>query len=471
MYFEGKTGEKSHCWRGALWLLALGGSLATVKRFADLESVETLLVMGVLVALAVAKVAVICREQTASILGIAGVLLGVVGVCAAAIIGVPEQARGLPNVADLALIGFPIVVFIGALIAGLVGLAHWRGPGEFKGVAQRSRLMVALNLILAAISWQVVRQSTSLPVIEGLTRLPQVQNQRVAVERLMREFVDGVVDPVPSQAGAKPGPAADDRPPILGDREEPWVRARLAERAGDLASAAEAWEQAADAAGHDPAVELIAARALVLADRAPDALQRLERVRTDGHDSPELSLLQAKLLVESSRGVEAAGLYEPVLTQGHGTEDDIRRYLGLLVEMGQIQRALVTTERIMVRRPNRRLDRWRAFLQAASGDHDTALSTLRRLAMSTPFDPVDAYRLGEIANDAGRPQVALAAVSRLLEAGENTPRTTLIAARAYGALGMSQEAARLSRSSAPPLDHALQQDIDSISLMQSRPGS
>ena len=254
----------------------------------------------------------------------------------------------------------------------------------------------------------------------------------------------------PERSDAPTDPAAL-RILSASSQREPWVQARLAESQGDYETAARSWIRAADNSGHDPVLEATAVRALVRAGMAVDALSRVELLRQQGMNSPELCLLRAYLLTETGRINEAAEAYEPLLIANHGSDDDIRRYLALMVELGETRDALRTTERLLVKRPNRRLHRWRACLQAAEGDYDNALTTLRRLTLTVPFDPIDAYRLGEIANDAGQPEVALNAVTALLRAGQKTARTTRIAAHACTSLGLPLSHTGLSNSSATPL--------------------
>ncbi|MGI8603003.1 MAG: tetratricopeptide repeat protein [Verrucomicrobiales bacterium] len=444
---------------GWLWLAVLAGSLATLKRFADFEAWETRALMVTLSVLGLLKLLWLFRQQTTSLRGVAAVLLSVVAAGAISFIGIPSQARHLPSFMDLMLVVVPLLLFVAAVVAGLIGLAKWRGPGEFSGVSSNNRLLVALNLILAATAWQVVRHAPSQPVLKGLVSLPHLQTQRNSVERMVDEMMGdlGPYQAAPSLANfpsdpvnGMVGPTGLVRPVSL--TTEPWERARDAERRGDREAAAKAWVEAADAAGHDPVVEATAIRALMLAQLPSQALVRVERLRGAGFDSPDLDLLYGFLLANSGRLVEAINIYEPALLANYGSDDEVRRYLGILVELGETARALHTTERLLIKRPNRRIHRWRACLQAAEGDYDSALATLRRLTLTTPFDPLDAYRLGEVANDAGRPQVALAAVTALIKAGESTPRTTKIAAHAYAALGLPLSATRESGSTGSPIE-------------------
>jgi tetratricopeptide (TPR) repeat protein len=438
-------------------LAALAGSLAAVKRFENLGSWETQALIGALSLLGLLKLWYLFKQQTTSIFGVGGVIVLVVMVGAAALIGIPEQARQIPSLMDLTLLVVPLLLFAAATMAALWGLAKWRGPGEFGGMAQHQRLLIALNLILAATAWQIVRQSSSLPLLQGLVQLPELRTRRVAVEQMVQEMLAGLdtgpaLASIAAMTNASPGSVASGAFPTApaGYDDEPLRRARAAEQRGDFASAAVAWSEAGVMAGHDPFVEAMAIRSFILAGKCPEALGRLERLRGSGFDSPDLQLLHARLLSDTGRFGAAADLYEPILVANHGSDDDVRRFLGILIERGETARALRATERLLVKRPNRRLHRWRACLQAAEGDYENALATLRQLMLTTPFDPVDAYKLGEIAREAGRPQVTLSAVNSLLRAGENTPRTTRLAAYAYGALGLPFDSAGFSGSSTPP---------------------
>jgi hypothetical protein len=218
-----------------------------------------------------------------SLPGILGVVSAVVACGAVAIVGIPESARRVPGLMDLTLITVPILL-LGAAVSGvLLALSKWRGHGEFAGMAQRPRMTVVINLILAAAAWQVVRQSASMGVIQGLVRLPELRERRLAVEQMVNEVLTGISSH-PTVAVLAKGPERSDAPTDLAalrilsasSQREPWVQARLAESQGDYETAARSWIRAADNSGHDPVLEATAVRALVRAGMAVDALSRVE---------------------------------------------------------------------------------------------------------------------------------------------------------------------------------------------------
>jgi tetratricopeptide (TPR) repeat protein len=193
---------------------------------------------------------------------------------------------------------------------------------------------------------------------------------------------------------------------------------------------AEQWVQAAVHNTENPLVELKASVALVAEGRTDQALGRLAAARERGCQSPDLIRFHARLLQAKGRPAAAATVLETLVASPEGTDQDLHECLGAWEKAGQLDRAENLVERLLVKRPSRDLFRWLATRDAAEGRFERALLLLGQLSRRTPFDPADAFQLAEVALRAGRPQLALDAVSMLEESGHRSPRFIRLAERA-----------------------------------------
>jgi hypothetical protein len=288
-----------------------------------------------------------------------------------------------------------VVLFLAAILAALVGLAHWNRKRELEGPGQHSRLAVILNLVIAVVAWQVIRQPLWRDSLAGMMQLPKVYENRMALEAGFYEWTQVIQNggsAAPTDAGAT-APA-----PRLGRLPAPPV--------------------------------VLAPVRITMPPGGHRGLAALAAMNLDQPDAPAQTRTRARFLRETGSHGEAADLLEPLARSAVGTDEDARDCLRALVDSGQIDRARNLAASLVVRDPTRELKRWLACLDAEIGEMDKALSSLRQLARRKPFDPADAYILGELALMAGRPRDALDAVARLESAGERTERTRLLAARA-----------------------------------------
>lgn len=425
------------------WVLASLGVIIAIRRSHDLSTWQTQTMMASMLLMRMAKILMVARTSSASLGGTVGLILLQAGAVALAVLGVPDSWLRWPDPVKVLMALLPVVMFATAVLAGLVALAKWnKNRGESDMPAQSNKLAVALNLVIAVASWQVVRETTTRDMFEGLFKLPQmVQNTRL-LEQTVGEWTESIRTGKPPAsdltgtplAAAPPTEAKKDLPlamPVgssMDETEAVWQRALAGVSATSVSRTVEHWVEEADKSGHDPGVELLAAQALVADGQADRAHDRVALCRGLGYDSPDLAIYHARLMASRGEMEAALELAEQVLISNNGTDDDAVFFFKCLDARQEYRRGLATIDRLMVFRPSRMLQRWQAAWLVAEGDIDGALGTMHRLAQRRPVDPTDAYRLGELALAANRPHFAVAAVNVLRQSGDRSERALGLAA-------------------------------------------
>jgi hypothetical protein len=373
---------------GWLWLTAAAVAAMAGRRMTDSVDGFWRWVVWGLVALTVLKVLLLVRWESTSRWRLSGVLAAVAAAGTLGMIGIPQGWLSVPELAQLGSVFFPFVLLVVALLAVLVGIAHWNRHREMEGPSQYSRMAVVLNGVIAIVAWQVMRQPLWKDSLAGMMQLPQLYETRVALEEEVSQWTEAIRS---GQAGAM-------------SRSRPETGRVVAPRRVSVS-------------GVGRGLAAITAR-------------------YGDYNAPIDVRTRARFLQEMGCHADAAAELEPLVDSPDGDDRDIRECLRSLVLSNQIDHARELAERMIVRSPTRELHRWLACLYAGHGEVDRAISALRQLARRRPFNPVDAYILGELANLIGRPADALDAVAHLEGGGERTERTRLIAERARALLAM-----------------------------------
>jgi len=441
-----------------LWWALVAAAVALVmalKPMGSLTTSEWKWLLGSLGAVMAWRIFGLLRSASSSPGRIFLWLVGMALVGSVIVVGIPTSWFRVPAWSEVASVVMPLAVGVAAITAVLLGLAGWNRHRELDGAPQRSYLPIVLNLIIVATVWHVVRQPLWKESLQGMMRLPQLHSNRVALEESLAPWVDVIQNggkPSERAVGASAAPAARTAPSQEStatlsqspsparkvvasthalNRPQPAAPPTTAPRLpARNADNVEQWIQAAVHNKENPALELRASVALVATDRADQALSRLAAARERGCQSPELIRFHSRLLRAKGRPATAAVVLESLVLSPDGTDQDLRESLGSWEQAGQMDRAENLAERLLVRRPSRELFRWLAARDAAEGRYERALVLLGQLSRRSPFDPEDAYRLADVALTAGRPELALDAVTLLEEAGHASPRSIRLGERA-----------------------------------------
>jgi tetratricopeptide (TPR) repeat protein len=433
---------------GWVALVGLGALLMVFKPSRALESHEWRWVLGIFGVVVLWRTWGLLRSSSTSpgrIL-IWLVIGGMVG--SVAWMGVPGDWIRVPAWHDVRSVAMPLLVGAAGLMVVLAGLAGLNRHREMKGAPQRSYLPIFLALVITTSVWHVVRQPLWKESLQGMMRLPQLHSNRMALEASMAPWVDMIQN---GSQTPRTGASAPIMPDFIPATTEPpgTFETNHSLTAIDTAGpTSPAVQMPADAgnADHwiltaihnpsDPLPELKACMALAAEGRQGQALARLDAARDRGCRSPDLIRFHAGLLKKAGRLAASASVLESLVVS-QGTDLDLHQCLGAWEQAGQPDRAENLAERMLVKRPSRDVFRWLATRDAARERYERALLLLGQLSRRTPFDPTDAYQLAEVALRAGRPQLALDAVTLLDQHGHRSARTTQLAARARAAAGNS----------------------------------
>lgn len=418
-------------------IAVLTAMVMALKPMGTLTDPEWKWTLGGLGALMLTRVLWMLRSASTSPGRILLLLMGIALACSMAVIGVPAHWFRVPALSEVTSVVFPVVLGMAAIVAALIGLAGWNRHRDLDGAPQRSYLPIALNIVIVAAVWHVVRQPLWKESLQGMMKLPQLRSNRMALEASLEPWMEIIQHGDRPAATPEPGTSrkAVASTHALGQPGPKTAPATPAEPAaappaGSNRTLAEQWIQAAVHNQENPALELRAAVALVAADRSDQALGRLASARKRGCQSPELIRFHARLLRARGRPAGAGAVLEALVLSPEGTDQDLRECLGSWEQAGQPARAENLAERLLVRRPSRELSRWLAAHDAAEGRYERALVLLAQLSRRAPFDPADAYQLAEVALSAGRPELTLDAVSMLTQAGHGSARSAQLAERA-----------------------------------------
>ena len=429
--------NRQQTWWG---VLGVGAALAmAVKPWGALTPEQWKWVAGVVGVVLVWRVWGLLRSSSSSPGRILMWLLTLGLVGSVVVVGIPAHWLRVPAWSDVVGVVMPLGLGVATLLALLVGLAGLNRRREMHGAPQRSYLPIVLNLVILAAVWQVVRQPLWKESLKGMMALPQLGSNRRALEESLAPWMEQIQTGKSSAstaetaavAGAAPAAAAPDRKTVITTHPlSPSPSGASTSFAGLAPATAEEWIQAAIHNPHDPQLELRASIALVAEGREDLALRRLDAARERNCHSPDLLRYYARLLLSKNRPAAAAGVLEALAVSPQGTDHDLHETLKAWEQAGQPERAEILAERALVKRPSRELFRWLATRDAAQGRYERALLLLGQLSRRTPFDPADAYQLAEVALRAGRPELALDAVSLLEQAGHRSARTTRLAQKA-----------------------------------------
>lgn len=424
------------------WWAAIAAVIAlvmVVKPMGQLTEAEWKWMLGGLGVLMLWRVWGLLRSSSSSPGRIVLLLLAVAMAGSVAVVGIPVHWFRLPGWGEVGKVVMPLLLGMAAITAVLFGLAGLNRRRELNGAPQRSYVPILLNLIIVAAAWQVVRQPLWRESLQGMLRLPQLHSNRIAFEESVAPWVDMIQHPGAAQGRnsavptVSPPPtsvavsAAENPAPGGGVTRDVHGPASVPPASGVTGAPApanaEQWIQAAVHNKENPQLELRASIALVAEGRADQALSRLAAARERGCQSPELIRFHARLLRGKGRPAAAATVLETLVLSPQGTDEDLRENLGAWEQAGNLERAENLAERLLVKRPSRDLFRWVATRDAAAGRFERALLLLGQLSRRSPFDADDAYRFAEVALQAGRPELALDAVSMLEQAGHRSART------------------------------------------------
>jgi len=362
-------------------------------------------------------------------------VLGLAG--SVGVVGIPTSWMRVPAWSEVTSVLMPLALGLGACVAIMMGIAGLNRRRELRGTTQRSYLPIVLNLTILVAVWHVVRQPLWEESLRGMMALPQLGSQRQALEESLAPWVEqiqrGPNEAKPEEVAAVALPEATSlKSGQSGTVNSPGrLNASLPDDAGGSSPKNSMdWIQAAIHNPQDPLLELRAAAALVAEGREDTAIRRLAAARDRGCQSVELIRFHAQLLKDAGRIAAAAASYEALVLAAPGTEQDLHEALNAWELAGQPDRAENLAERLRIRRPSRDLLRWMATHYAKASRYERALELLGQLSRRSPFEPADALQCAEVALKAGRPEIALDALSLLEQHGENSPKVRQLAARA-----------------------------------------
>ncbi len=178
------------------------------------------------------------------------------------------------------------------------------------------------------------------------------------------------------------------------------------------------------------------ARARNAAGDAAGALKWIETGKSLVSQTLSLQALRARLLRGRGMTVPAMEAYRQVFGSGFADEDGFQDYLNLLLETKLKTSAVQAVEEFARAHPSSRARRWQAMVYAQAGDSARAIEMLQKLTAEKPFDHVSALKLGELANEVRRFDIAANATAALIKEGHDTPRTRLI--MGYSQLGQGR---------------------------------
>ena len=419
------------------WALGFFGSTATLKHYADLNGPWGMAVLGLMVVGGLVKMVARSDPQGTDarqvVLLTGGGIVSFIG----ALVFVPGPGHQIPFWATVILLAMPVVLMMTSLVGMALGFSAFRvalyrkerptGGWHFPG-----RMMMNFCLVLAGLG--VVCRSfghESPTIVRATGNAFEAWRGLFASSSVMevRPALRATVSP------ASLDPAAQARASQLRDL------ARQALTDGDRTKAShlarEAWSiWPLDVVDLKEVIETIAS-----AESPDQALLFVRSLDEPWNGSSMARVLEAELLARKGDWMSAARLYEELFSRNLGTPEDIERYASLMLEHGREAMLLKTLEDCRVWRPSPRLRRLEATVLARRGQYDRALRLLPFPDAATAT-AADLWLWGECANLAGRPQLALRAVERLMDSRFDNERTQLIAGQAYTAMGRADEARR-----------------------------
>lgn len=441
-----------------------------MKHFADTGSWMARNMYWLLIAGSVMKILSLCTRQETSLRRLITLVSLTVMAFVLMVNRIPGPEQQLSDLQELAIALIPVGLFLlsfGALVISLIFLVLPRSEasvvGNRGGQGGGSLASVCTNLFLCVLAGTLTARNlkTLRPSAENvasimMTRQEETRTAIEAIERLPLE-PDAPVATSPPLPPIDPGPIEIHPPQPFPHSSREFMSGSL-----DLGEC-EVWGtsmrelalQTHSARPDDPRLFHNAVRAIA----STGDLDRAYRYMADhsnrfaGQAAWEIE--RAWLFGQSGEIAASAALYEAQFSRGGAGDEDLQDYVNILMKNDKSARALATLNRRLAGRPTPQLRRWQACLQAALGQYDSALATLRQLAKVKPFDQISAWKWGEIALQARRPAEALAAAGLLKKNGFNTPRTRQIFAAAGGNPQPEKNpatslAAQLARAAAAP---------------------
>ena len=152
----------------------------------------------------------------------------------------------------------------------------------------------------------------------------------------------------------------------------------------------------------------------------------LDRYWTSFKDSPRAWLLRAGLRRAAGDKEKAMEDYAAAFNAGLSDENSVLLYMALMWETGRLKEALSFISQYEKNHSSSRVLRWHAATLARMKEFDRASAIYDKLIKASPFDQEAVFQYGEYANQAGKPETALAMAQRLINEHFDTPRTRLL---------------------------------------------
>ncbi|MDB6136089.1 MAG: hypothetical protein JWM59_4332 [Verrucomicrobiales bacterium] len=142
--------------------------------------------------------------------------------------------------------------------------------------------------------------------------------------------------------------------------------------------------------------------------------------------TPSIKARQAQILTSLEDHDGAATTWAELFKAGYVNDDHLLQWVNLELMREQPQAALKAVRDYAAAHPSSKLTRWEAGVLGRMDQYGEALKLLAPLVEGGKPDPEALYLKGELENDAGRYEDAEKSATRLVAAGEDTPRTRMI---------------------------------------------
>lgn len=159
-----------------------------------------------------------------------------------------------------------------------------------------------------------------------------------------------------------------------------------------------------------------------------EALEALKEYAAKGSLTGSRKVLtrQAILLGQTGDVPGALAMWKELFASGYENEDHLLTWINLLLDHGDKEESLKALRDYAAAHPSARLTLWEAAVLGRLDKYDEAFKILDTLVSGGKPDPDALYLKGEFENESGRYEEAEKTATRLVAAGEDTPRTQMI---------------------------------------------